>query len=416
MKSFPPQKLLECHNESEFNLSASDLLQKSNNCARNLQQNGLEKGDIALIFSEENEDTTPLILGCLVTGVIFSIIDSNLKTSDTTHALHILQPKAIFYDGKLLPKIEYLMNTSDLKLFLPFGDSSHSVSKVLFGCNGKELCPVNFNCTVAKITACILFTSGTAGRPKKVLISQHLLRQNVLNLSTVSPEDVIYVATQSRWLNNLFVLLQPLFTSCLRIVSKSKDDPLRICEAVRDRKVTQFFGELEMLSIMMVINETKLRGSLNTLQEITFTGESYISQNMKEHLIQMLPDCNLTSLYSMTEVGGAITRNKLLDEKELNEGYLLPGFQIKIVDKNYNSLNPGECGVLFLKFSAEFLGYFQDNIRNSQHFTEDGWFNTEDYARIHESGLVEILGRCSDNIFCAGYLVSFLFNLKAYMK
>lgn len=401
LENLPPEKTLEHHYESGVKLTASEILEKSKLCAQNLQKHGLQQGDIMIIFSQVNEDITPLIIGCLLIGVIVSSIDSDFGTNDTSHALNILQPKAIFYDEKFFPKIKFLINTSNLKLFIPFGDAIQSVSSVLFNDGGEEFVPKDLG---SNIPACILFTSGTTGNPKRVIVSHYLLRHNVFNWWTISADDILFVATQPRWINHLSLLLRPVFTGCLRIVSNSPADYLIFCEIISNLKVTQFLGGVGLISQLIAHNENTM--SLKSLKAISCTGET-VPQKLRIDLKNFAPNCKLISLYGMTEIAGVIAHDESLENKSTNSGYLLPGFQIKVVDHEYNSLNAGRCGVLFLKFQEGFLRYFQDDKNSNQRFTEDGWYNTEDYGRIHEKGVIEVFGRCSDNILCDGNLVGF---------
>lgn len=403
LKQFSPNKILEHHYESGTEVTSSDILEKSKRCAQNLEKYGIQKGDMIIIFSEVNEDITPLIIGCLLVGVVFSAIDADFNQDNTCYAVDILQPKAIFYDVKFLPKMRFLVSTSSLKLFLPFGDASQSVSNVLFNAIGEEFIQKDFGCAIPKITACVLFTSGTTGRPKAVNISQFLLRHNVLNWWTICSDDTLFVASQSRWINHLSLLLRPVLTGCLRIVSKLPVDPENVCKIVRTHHVTQFLGGVRLLSQMVVITRNKMCGSLNSLKGIAVTGD--VPLKIRTAFKELVPGCKLISLYSMGEVGGVVAQNEFLEDKSINGGHLLPGFQVKVVDKDYNSLNPGECGVIFLRFSEGFLRYFKNNISSYQHFTDDDWFNTEDFGTIHEKGVIEVFGRCSDNIWCDGNLV-----------
>lgn len=409
LAKLPPEKILEHHYESKVNLTAYDIMEKSKICAQNLMNEGIVQGDIIIIFSQVNEDVTPLIVACLLIGAIFNTFETNFSDEDTLYALNLLQPKAIIYDEKFLPKIQYLFSTSSLKLFLPFGKSNTSMSNVLFKSIEEDFEPIDFGCAASKIAACIIFTSGTTAHPKGVLVSQSLLRHEVLNWWTMKADDILFVASPLRWISHLSLLFRPLFSGCLRIASNSPANPEYFCKVIKEHKVTQFFGVVGLLSQMLVIGEQKMSGCLDSLKGIASGGE-VVSWKIRKDVGNLLPHCKLISLYGMSEVGGVVAHNEFLEDKSVNGGYLLPGFEFKVVDNNYNSLNPGENGVLFLKYKEGFLKYYKNDTKNNQSFTDDDWYNTGDYGNITEEGVVEVYGRCKDNIWCNEHLVEYFIS------
>jgi len=130
----------------------------------------------------------------------------------------------------------------------------------------------------------------------------------------------------------------------------------------------------------------------------------------------------LLERYGMTEIGMALS-NPLAGERIPGcVGRPLPGVQARLVrwgeggvyevlaegDSNDISTNNSEEGELLIKGPNVFKEYFKKPEATKKEFTEDGWFKTGDTAKI-ESGVFKILGRTSvDIIKSGGYKISAL--------
>lgn len=404
LSKFPQNKILEHHFESNVDLSVEQISLKSKNCAENLLKSGIQKGDIVVIFSQVNEDVTPLIIGCLVIGAVFNAFETNFNDEETAFALNLLQPKAIFYNETFQSKIQYLFCTSNLKLFLPFGKGNSSVSSTLFKPLEREFTSKDFIDDASQIPACIIFTSGSTGRPKGVLLSHSILRHEVFNWMSISSQDTLFVASPLRWVSHMSLLFQPFFTGCLRIVSNSPANPELFCKIIEYHKVSHFFGVVGLLAQMLQISENKIPGCLRSLKSVASGGE-VVAMKVRRDLVRLLPDCKVISVYGMSEVGGLAAHNEFLEDKRINGGNLVPGFQYKVIDSNSNSLNPGEPGTILIKYKRGFLKYINNDRANEESFTGDEWYNTGDFGRIYKQGILEIFGRCKDNIICNCHLV-----------
>lgn len=96
--------------------------------------------------------------------------------------------------------------------------------------------------------------------------------------------------------------------------------------------------------------------------------------------------------YGMTETAGIATINTLEENKLGTIGKPVPGIEVRVA----------EDGELQVKGLNNFQGYWRNNEKTAETFTDDGWLRTGDVGRIDEDGYVTITGRLKDIIITAG--------------
>lgn len=96
--------------------------------------------------------------------------------------------------------------------------------------------------------------------------------------------------------------------------------------------------------------------------------------------------------YGMTETAGLATINTRQDNRIGTIGKAVPGYEIRIA----------EDGEIQTKGANNFQGYWRNNEKTAETFTDDGWLRTGDVGRLDDEGFVTITGRLKDIIITAG--------------
>ena len=96
--------------------------------------------------------------------------------------------------------------------------------------------------------------------------------------------------------------------------------------------------------------------------------------------------------YGMTETAGLATINTRRDNRVGTIGKAIPGYEIRIA----------EDGEIQTKGANNFQGYWRNNEKTAETFTDDGWLRTGDVGRLDDEGFVTITGRLKDIIITAG--------------
>ena len=96
--------------------------------------------------------------------------------------------------------------------------------------------------------------------------------------------------------------------------------------------------------------------------------------------------------YGMTETSGLATMNTRHENKVGTIGTPIPGYELRIA----------EDGEIQTKGANNFQGYWRNNEKTAETFTDDGWLRTGDVGKLDEDGYVTITGRLKDIIITAG--------------
>lgn len=244
--------------------------------------------------------------------------------------------------------------------------------------------------------AALLFTSGSSGNPKGVVLSHQNLLSNCRQI-----ESVQLFASQSYLLANL-----PLFHSfgfTVSMLYTMLSDLVMVClPSPLDVKKSLEVIESEKVEVLLG-TPTFLRGYLRKakkeqLESIRFVvaGAEKTPDGFKEDWESLCP-CSYLEGYGLTEASPAISFN-LPDQgmREKSVGRLLPDIQGKTISPETSEALPtGEVGILCFLGPNIFSGYLDDDQADSTAFDDQGWYITGDLGRIDPDGFLFIEGRLS---------------------
>jgi acyl-CoA synthetase (AMP-forming)/AMP-acid ligase II len=110
--------------------------------------------------------------------------------------------------------------------------------------------------------------------------------------------------------------------------------------------------------------------------------------------------------YGLTEAASTCWTRFGEENPDDSIGRPLPGVELKLLDDQGAPVVPGEAGELWVRGPHVMKGYFRSAELTSKLLTPDGWFNTQDLARIAADGRVFVVGRKKDVIIRSGFKVN----------
>jgi len=251
--------------------------------------------------------------------------------------------------------------------------------------------------------AVLMYTSGTSGTPKGVMLTNENLESNAIDSCAHA-----HFTEQSVFLGSLpmfhaFGLMAsvhiPLWLGS-KVVYQSRFSPMGVFEAVKKHAVEV----LVMVPTMYAVMAGAKNGSMETFKSVTHAicgGEP-----LPVTLIEQFKTKFGTTLlegFGLTETSPIVAINMPWAYKAGSVGKVIPHMTVKTVDEDGHELHPGiDGGELWIKGKSVMKGYYNKPELTAEVLTQDKWFKTGDVAKIDEDGYLFITGRKKDMIIMAG--------------
>lgn len=402
--------------DSIFHFSDADTLIAT--IAHRLQQEGLRAGDRVVLLSANHFEAILTILATVQLGAIAVPLEYKLSLDQARRMIGEAKPSLIFVDSTAAHTYASLLAKAHLITF--DGTAEPDVPCRLFSDWVTEATPLrNWPDPKANDPAVILYTSGSTGQPKGVVLTHgQLVRSSRLITESFHWTDadrflaVGELDSMSGLRNACFA---PLESGTAVIIPEpaSKQNALEIA-ACAGRYQATLLGTTPALLAQWVHVARRVRPDLHTLRQIICTG-SALPDHLKKAVIDHF-DLEVFNYYGLTETTG-ICLSETPDSTSTDQSTLgIPRDAIlQVVDEQGSPVPAGQEGELRI-FSANVMtGYYQ-NEALTQKVIRNGWFYTGDLARIHPDGTIDLLGRKRDVIKTADGLIVYTSEVEGYLS
>jgi long-chain acyl-CoA synthetase len=402
-------KRLLNHADPGTEWTLTELRQKVARLASSLQAKGIQPGDrVAIMFMNQKEYLLSFF-AILHAGAVVVPINITLPPEDIVHVIlnsgarlvlttETFAPK---FEGKPIPVLVANQTPS------PTGETKFPTLEAAIEQGSPDFTEVAYG--DADSLRLLMYTSGTTGKPKGVMLSENNIASNLDGI-----EPVLKISAQDRLL-----LALPLFHAygqMIGLYALQNMAPLYLVPNFAPKKIIQTLIE-HQISILPLV-PTMFSVLLGSIQKIGADKLAHLKAcvsggaSLPEKLLQQIEtalDLVVLEGYGLTETSPVLAVNsRVVGSIPKSVGKPLPNVHIKLVDEQGHTLpwQAGEVsaeGEILAKGPNIMLGYYNLPEDTAQAFDDDGYFRTGDLGHFDAEGHLFISGgRKKDLIIKAG--------------
>lgn len=249
--------------------------------------------------------------------------------------------------------------------------------------------------------ATIVYTSGTTGQPKGVMLSHANLAANVQSILAyldLGNEDSTVTILPFYYSYGASVLHTHLAAGARLVIEANLVFPQLVVEAMARERVTGFSGVPSTFALLL--NRVRLgEHDLSSLRYLTQAGGA-LAPALAVRLREAMPQARLFVMYGQTEATARLAwlPPERLADKAGAVGMAIPGVELEVRDEHGAKAPLHVVGEVHARGANIMLGYWQDAATTSGVIGADGWLRTGDMGHLDDEGYLFLAGRRSDMI------------------
>lgn len=429
-RRFPARPCFTVFEPDRITLTYSETLDCVKRLSNWMLSQGIQKGDKIAVSGKNSPEWAAVYLAALFSGAVIVPIDYGLHNEEIDNLLAASKPRIFFVDEE---KIAYFdKNPSGAKIYsLSSKDSLRYVFSLVSEKNFTAEMPV------CDDLAAILFTSGTTGNPKGVMLTHKNLVSDCYIAQTrmrIYSSDVFYALLPIHHAYTMLAVFIEAISVGAELVFAKSMVVKKMMQELKEGRITMLLGVPLLFNKLMagIIKGIKAKGIVVYALIRALMGLSYLIKKIfkvnpgKKMFGALLRQANISTLriaicgggpltpsvfkkynelgidfvqgYGLTETSPIITLNPVEHFKIESVGqYFFPYMEMRIAE-------PDEQGVgeVQVKGPMVMKGYYNMPQETADVFTEDGWFKTGDLGRLDGEGYLMLSGRAKNVIVTEG--------------
>ena len=379
-------------------------------CAGGLRDMGVGKGDVVAFLDKNHPACVEVTLAAASIGAAHAIINWRSAGDEVDYAVNDSGAKVLFVGEELVDTIDSirdrLTGVEHVVRVSPDGvqgdeyeamlTSSERVEAGSAGAQGDDTCLV-------------MYSSGTTGRPKGVMLSNASMIAHTYNAHEgwgFEDGDKSLVAMPLFHVGGSSYILFSIFDGVPSVMTREPDGG-SLAWAIMNGANCAFLVPAVLAQVLQSGDDAiKLFGNL----KVYTYGAAPMPSALLRAAMEAWPETKFMQVYGLTEVCGVITHllpeahhDEEHPERLLSAGTCIPEAEVRVADPGtLEELPTGEPGELWFRTPQLMKGYLNKPDETAEVITDDGWFRTGDIGHVDDGGYVYVSDRLKDMIISGG--------------
>lgn len=350
----------------EQRLSYGELETQTNRLAHYLIGAGLQPGDRVAVFLGNQIEAVIAVFGILKAGGTFVTINPTTKPDKLCYILNDCAAHSIVIDARAKAAIEAVQaQAPTVRRILACGAApSHDAAGerlVAFdqALHESPAVPPPRRCIDMDLAA-ILYTSGTTGRPKGVVMTHRNILSAAASITEYLgnvPEDIILNVLPLSFDYGLYQVLMTTKVGATLVLERSFAYPYQVVQRVKQERVTGFPGVPTLFAMLLQMQDIA-PADFDSVRYVTNTAAALPPAHILR-LRGLFRKARIYSMYGVTESKRvSYLPPEELDRRPASVGRGMPNEQVYIVDEDGRPVGPGVVGELVVRGSNVMQGYW----------------------------------------------------------
>jgi acyl-CoA synthetase (AMP-forming)/AMP-acid ligase II len=364
---------------------------------------GVRRGDRVAFLDRNHPACLEVTLGAASIGAANAVINWRLAGDELDYVINDSGARILFVGAELRPLLDGIRDRlTGVERIVTVGGGDDAYEDWLARATPR---PPAGDLTADEVCL-VMYSSGTTGRPKGVMLTHRALIAHTINVSVLfdlGPGDVNLVAMPLFHVGGTSYALFGIYAGVRSVMTRAPDAP-SLLGALR-AGVTHAFLVPAVVSAILDAGEEAI-AAFAALKYLAY-GASPMALPVLRRALAAWPDTAFVQVYGMTELCGVISalrpaahRAGTRHERLGSAGTLVAGAEMRIVDPETGEDAP--TGELWFRSAQAMAGYLNQPEATAETLSDEGWLRSGDVGRTDEDGFIFIEDRVKDMIITGG--------------
>ena len=374
--------------------------------AGGLAARGVGPGGRVAFLDKNNPACLEVSLGAGLLGAASAVINWRLAAGEMDYVINDSGASVLFAGAELLPAVDAIRDriprVTDV---ITVGGPDDGYEAFLAAARPAGRCRE----VTGEDLWLVMYSSGTTGRPKGVMLSHRNIVEHTRNAVPVAPlgqGDRNLVAMPLFHVGGTSYALFGIYAGAASTFTR-EPDPASLLAAFA-AGATHAFLVPAVIAALLAAGETAI-AALSGLKYLLY-GAAPMPLPMLRQALAAWPELNFVQVYGQTELAGVISalspeahRDAARPDRLASAGTLLAGAEVRVVDPaTGQDVTAGQPGEFWFRSAQRMMGYLNKPEDTAEAITGEGWLRSGDIGHVGDGGFLYVSDRVKDMIITGG--------------